>query len=59
VDDPNIVFIFNGWFWTPVRREDVKDVIVPIVTVVAKGRKYICRNATLDEALVNFEKCNT
>jgi len=44
------VFVFNGRFWTPARREDVPDVVVPVVTVVANGRKYICRNATLEEA---------
>jgi hypothetical protein len=58
VDDPNIVFIFNGRFWTPVRREDVEDVVVPVVTVVAKGRKYICRNTILEEALASYEKCS-
>ena len=58
VDNPNVVFIFNGRFWTPVRREDVEDVVVTVVTVVAKGRKYICRNATLEEALASYEKCS-
>ena len=57
VDDPSVVFVFNGRFWTPVRREDVPDVVVPVVTVVANGRKYICRNATLEEALAGYEKC--
>jgi hypothetical protein len=57
VDDPSVVFVFNGRFWSPVRREDVEDVVVPVVTVVAKGRKYICRNATLEEALAGYEKC--
>jgi hypothetical protein len=36
----------------------VEDVVVPVVTVVAKGRKYICRNATLEEALAGYEKCS-
>lgn len=58
VDNPNIVFIFNGKFWTPVRREDVEDVVVPVVTVVVKGKKYICRNTTLEEALAGYEKCS-
>ena len=57
VDDPNVVFIFNGRFWTPARREEVEDMVVPVVTVVARERKYICRNATLEEALANYEKC--
>jgi len=56
VDDPNVVFVFNGRFWTHAR--DVRDVVVPVVTVVAKGRKYICRNATLEEALAGYEKCS-
>jgi hypothetical protein len=57
-DDPSIVFIFNGWFWTPARREDVEDVVVPVVTVVAEG-KYICSNVTLKEALIDYkEKCS-
>ena len=54
VDDPSVVFVFNGRFWTPARREDVEDVVVP---VVAKGRKYICRT-TLEEALAGYEKCS-
>ncbi len=58
VDDPNVVFISNGRFWTPARREDVEDVVVPVVTVVAKGKKYICRNTTLEEALASYEKCD-
>jgi len=58
VDDPSVVFVFNGMFWTPARREDVGDVVVPVVTVVAKGRKHICRNATLEEALAGYEKCS-
>ena len=57
VEDPSVVFIFNGKFWTPARREDVEDVVVPVVTVVAKGRKYICRT-TLEEALAGYEKCS-
>jgi hypothetical protein len=59
VDDPSVVFVFNGRFWTPVRREDVEDVVVPVVTVVARGRKYICRNTTLEEALAGYEKCSS
>jgi hypothetical protein len=56
VDDPSVVFVFNGRFWTPARREDVEDVVVPVVTVVARGRKYVCRNTTLEEALAGYEK---
>jgi hypothetical protein len=37
----------------------VRDAVVPVVTVVAKGRKYICCNATLEEALVGYEKCSS
>jgi len=56
VDDHSVVLVFNGRFWTYTR--DVRDVVVPVVTVVAKGRKYICRNATLEEALAGYEKCS-
>ena len=35
----------------------MEDVVVPVVTVVAKGRKYICRT-TLEEALAGYEKCS-
>jgi hypothetical protein len=40
-----------------MKRQDVKG-IIPVVTVVTKGRKYICRNTTLEEALASYEKCN-
>jgi hypothetical protein len=36
----------------------VENAAVPVVTVVAKGRKYICRNVTLEEALARYEECN-
>ena|GEM_PF-2427450 len=36
----------------------MEDVVVPVVVVVAKGRKYICRNVTLEEALAGYEKCS-
>ncbi len=56
VDDPSVVFVYNGMFWTPAMREEVEDVVVPVVTVVAKG-KYICQNTTIKEALANYNKC--
>ena len=34
----------------------MEDVVVPVVTVVARGRKYVCRNTTLEEALAGYEK---
>ena len=55
--EDSVVFVFNGIFWTPMKRQDVKG-IIPVVTVVANGRKHICRNTTLEEALANYEKCN-
>lgn len=58
IDDPDIVFGFNGIFWTPIKREDVKDAVVPVVTVVTNKRMYICRNTTLEEALAGYEKCD-
>jgi len=44
VDDPNVVFIFNGRFWMHAR--DVRDVVMLVVAMVAKGRKYIRRTGS-------------
>jgi len=56
VDDPDVIFAYNGMFWFPMKRKDVEDVVVPMVIVVANGKKYVCRDTTLKEAL-NYEKC--
>jgi hypothetical protein len=57
VDDHGVVFVFNGRFWTSAM--DMRDVAAPVVTVVAKGRRYICHNVTLEEALAGCEKYGT
>ncbi len=56
VDDPGILFIYNGMFWTPAKLEEVEDVVAPVVTVVAT-KKYVCKDVTIKEALANYNKC--
>ena len=49
--DPEVVFIFNGIFWTVTKLEDVKNVKVPVVTAVMNGKKHVYRDTTIEEVL--------
>jgi hypothetical protein len=47
-DMPGVVFVFNGLFWTAVRREEIAHARIPRVVAVGRdGKKRACR----DEAL--------
>jgi hypothetical protein len=48
----DIVFVFNDVMWTAVRREELAGARVPRVVVVGRdGRRRMCHDATVDEAL--------
>ncbi len=54
--DPEVVFIFNGLFWTVTKLKDVKNVKVSTAIVVTREKKHVYYNTTIGEAL---EKSNS
>ncbi len=46
--DEDVVFIFDGMIWVPMKQKDIENVVIPEIVV---NGKHVFRNTTIKEAL--------